>query len=290
MKLEGVWTAIWTPTDVHGKVIEAAIEEHVSFLKRSGVDGILVGGSTGEFSRLELMQRQYLLAYIRKYAGPLRPIVNISHTIIDNVKALAQGAIDQGADAVLVLPPSYYQVSQEDIGAYFEHVAAFTKDLPFLLYNFPECVRNTVELPTISQLANKIPLAGIKHSGSHFEYLGDLAKVQSKRPFSVFTGAETKLFDALQLGAKGTIGALSNALPEIVVQLYANAARGDDHKQQEKKLEDVTKIISRLNFPHNIAALMQARGFRTGPPKTPCSQSTLSEKETVINELKTFLR
>ena len=113
--VNGVWTALWTPTDTRGELIVDAVKGHVEFLKKAGVRGILVCGSTGEFTRLALKVRLELISCVKKYAGSLPLFVNISDSIFGNVKELGRQAKNVGADGVLVLPPSYYEMTQEDI-------------------------------------------------------------------------------------------------------------------------------------------------------------------------------
>lgn len=288
MNYEGVWTALWTPVDANGELVQKALQEHIEFLRKAGVQGLLIGGSTGEFTRLKPKVRLELISCVKKYAGSLPLLVNISDTLFDNVKELAQESKRVGVNGILILPPSYYAVSQEDIAAYFTAVASFTEGLDFFLYNFPECVRNCIELETIHALVDRIPLCGIKHSGSNFSYLQDLAKIKSKKPFAVFTGVETRYSEALAFGAKGSIGGLSNGIPELVLDLYTKSKNKADIKESQQKMEKIGKTISSLQFPFNVAALMKARGLETGSLKIPCSQKSLALQATAIQELKTF--
>lgn len=285
MTFKGIWTAIWTPVDSSGKIMERAIEAHLSFLKQAGVRGVLVGGSTGEFVRLTLKQRKSLLDTIMKYAGPLQVLVNISDNIHENRKELSKQALEYKVSGALILPPSYYPVPQEDIAAYFLEVVLDTKDLPLLLYNYPECVRNPIEIETIKGLLKKIPLQGIKHSGSsNFEYNRKLVKIDPN--FSVLTGADTRLPEALEMGVVGSIGGMSNALADLIVQVFKDPQK---QKEAQSKLEAISSILSPLPFPFNIAACMQAKGLEVGSPKIARSTKSLELHQKVLRELKVLV-
>lgn len=282
---KGIWTALWTPTDQKGAILEEALKHHIVFLKKANIQGIVVGGSTGEFIRLTLKQRQQLLDCVMRYAGSLPILVNISDPVRKNVKALADQAKAHKASGVMVLPPSYYAVSQDDLLAYFLDIASMTQDLPFLLYNFPECVRNNIEIETILHLADSIPLAGIKQSGSHFEYHRQLVKAGREKQFSVLTGADFRLPEALSIGVDGSIGGLSNAIPDLIVAVFTTL----DAKAQSQ-VETIVKTISPLLFPYDIAALMEARGLETGFSKIARSAQSVSLQQRIVKELKVILR
>lgn len=283
---EGIWTALWTPIDHEGRILEEALREHIEFLRNAGVQGLVVGGSTGEFIRLSLEQRHELLECVAKHAGLMPIIVNISDPVFEHVKELAERALRHSVAGILVLPPSYFAVSQDDIVAYFRGVADYTQDLPFLLYNFPDCVRNTIEVNTISELAGKIPLAGIKQSGD-FAYHKELLKICPSRSFSVLTGADYRLPEAVGLGIKGSIGGLSNAIPELIVYIFKKSQEGKDVKEAQSKVEAIVQIISQLKFPLDIGALMKARGLEIGVPKIPCSAQSLRIQDQIAKTLYT---
>ncbi len=283
-----VWTALWTPTDNQGRLLKEEIKSHIAFLRKSGVDGIVVGGSTGEFRRLTLQQRQELLGWVIQCAGPMPVIANISAENMEHLKILARGACEHQVAGVIVLPPSYYAIPQEDLVAYFKYVATLTEGLPFLLYNFPECIRNSIEAHTVEELADSIVLAGIKQSGNAFDYHKELVRVAQQKHFTVLTGSDTRLPEALKLGVKGSIGGLSNGVPELIVDVFYGSQNQQDVSASQTKLQQIAKIIAPLNFPYDVAALIQARGFEVGADKTIRSAHSLNLQAKVVAELKTL--
>jgi dihydrodipicolinate synthase/N-acetylneuraminate lyase len=72
--------------------MKRALAAHLAFLRRSGVHGVLALGSTGEFVRMNLAQRQEVLAAVAEYAGSLQVIANISSIRLDEVIALGKFA------------------------------------------------------------------------------------------------------------------------------------------------------------------------------------------------------
>ena len=90
------------------------------------------------------------------------------------------------------------------------------------------------------------------------------------------------------MGAKGTIGGLCNAIPELILDLFHKSKEGKDCTETKEKIEKIQKVISSLHFPYDVGALMEARGLETGALKIPCSRSTLAAQEAAIKELKSY--
>lgn len=286
---QGIWTALWSPTDQNGRIIDSAVKTHVEFLRQAGIQGLVVCGSTGECTRLSPQRRQELLHCVMKHRGTLPVFLNISDPVRDHVKMLVQTAKEFQVDGVMILPPSYYYVSQSDILAYFLDIYTMTQEIPFFLYNYPECVRNTIDIDTIRRLTERMPLAGIKPSGSHFEYHIDLIKLAKEKKFSVLTGADSRLPEALKLGVDGSIGGLSNAIPELILEVYRLAKNGQDTSGPQSKIEALVNLASSDSFPYNVSALMTARGFEVGSPKIARSAESLALHAKVVHSLKEML-
>jgi len=266
--LAGVFPAVWTPTDCVGNLLVPELRANLTFLKRHGVNGFMALGSTGEFPLLELVTRKQLLEEVIAAAGSLPVLANISDARHWIVADLGRFARQIGARAVAVLPPYFYHVAQCDLVEFFLR-AADASELPLVLYNFPERTGIRIELETIAAVAERIPLAAVKQSGNDFAYHTALVGLGQEKRFVVFTGADTRFGEALELGAAGTISGIANAVPELLVQIFTGdmADAAEEARLASKRLEMIEPILNTLWFPLNIAALMAARGLRTGEPK-----------------------
>lgn len=88
----GVFAALWIPTDARHRLMKAALTAHLDFLRASAVDGVLALGSSGEFPRFTLEQREELLADIAELAGSLTVLANVSSIRVDEAIALGRSA------------------------------------------------------------------------------------------------------------------------------------------------------------------------------------------------------
>jgi len=270
----GVIAALWSPTDPQGRILEAEVKSHLEFLRRAGVHGIMVLGSTGEFVRLSLEARRHLLELARTDAG-LPIIANISDVRPEVVAELGGFARELGCDSVSILPPWYFPLPQDDMAEFFVR-AAEAAGLPVFLYNFPERTGNRIGPETIAWVCERVPVAGVKQSGAEFAYHQELIELGRRLGFVVFTGGEGRLIEAMGLGAVGAVSGVANAAPELVVQAYEAVKRGAiaEAEVMVARLRELIALLNQVEFPACIAAAMEARGLAVGAPKLPrCAAS-----------------
>src|SRR5262245_38686400 len=175
-KWEGIFAALWTPTDAECRLSEPVLAENLRFLRQHHARGVLALGSTGEFMLLFPEQRKALIEGVIKHAGDLTVIANISDIRPGVVADLGRFAKSVGCTGVAIMAPPFYRVSQADLLEFFLR-AGEAADLPLLLYNFPERTTNRIELETIAAVADRLPLRGIKQSGEDFAYHVPLIKL-----------------------------------------------------------------------------------------------------------------
>lgn len=285
--IKGIWTALWSPTDQNGALMKNALISHLDFLLNQGVNGIVVCGSTGQFPYLDLSLRKQLIDTVVNHIGPKRTIVNISDVNPQVVINLAQFVSKINVAAIMLMPPSYYPFAQHDLVHYFLHMSKLATH-PLILYNYPECVRNQIELETIEDLCKTMPIAGIKQSGADFNYHVPLVNLGLKHGFGVYTGSDTRLPQAVKMGVAGSIGGLSNAIPELIVEVYSQSLKKNDAEncEAQKKIQCINKLLKNVCFPLNIAALMESRNLIPGHIKEVISEKTRRDYSELVAQLR----
>jgi 4-hydroxy-tetrahydrodipicolinate synthase len=272
---KGILTALWLSTDSEGNVNKDDLATHLSWLKTTGIHGVLALGSTGAFPLMSLDQRKTALNMIAELAAPLPVIANISDIRPGVVAELGRFARALGLPAVAIMPPGFYPSRQEDILAHFLH-AADASGLPVFLYNFPELTGTRINMETVAAFADRAPMAGIKQSGCEFAYHKELIALGREKNYVVFSGADTRLPEVFALGAAGCIGGLANMVPEYMVGIYRACREGFGGVSPAfERLRHIAETVDRLTFPLNVAAGMEARGIPVGEAKTivsPASQ------------------
>ncbi len=287
----GIIAALWIPADANGQVLDGALARQIAFVKSHGCHAVLALGSTGEFVHFSEDVRSRLLDRIVELAAPLPVMANVSDVSPRVARHLAKAAERAGCAAIAVLPPWYFAVGQGDLLSFFLHVADATP-LPTLLYNFPERTGNRIALETVAAFADRAPMAGVKQSGAEYGYHRELVALGVQRGFPVFTGADLRLPETLDLGCAGTISGLANLVPDLLSRLWAarSAGRSDEVSALDRQIKRTGEIICQLPFPLDVSAGVLARGLEPGAFKSVVSLSTHQRYVQVANEMKDQFR
>jgi 4-hydroxy-tetrahydrodipicolinate synthase len=283
----GIYSALWIPTDSHGRVDEPALATLVEFQRSRGIDGILALGSTGEFPFFDLTQRKAVLSAVMKLAGDLPVIANVTDINPRVAVKLGRFARSLGVKAVALMPPMFFPLSADDQLAYFLHVAGAV-DHPVMLYNFPELAGKRIAIETVAAFAERAPLCAIKQSGGEFAYHRELVALGREKRFAVMSGADTRLPEVFALGAEGAIGGLVNIVPELMATLYRRCVvenRADGVAELAAQMVEVGRVIDQLTFPLNVAAGLLARGLSPGVSKMIVSQESRALQAKIVAEL-----
>lgn len=284
---EGVFPAIWIPTDSQGCLLESEMAEIMNFTARCGATGFMVLGTTGEFPHLEISERKRVLEAARRHSGELPILANVTDIRPRVVADLGRFARSAGADAISLMAPYYYPLSPADQQEFFIR-SAEAAQLPLFLYNFPERAGYKIDLETIAAVADRVPMLGIKQSGGDFEYHKDLLALGRKKNFVVITGSDTLLPETMALGVTGAVSGLSNGLADLVVNTYraVKAGKTRDQIPDAARLAVVSDLIGKIEFPYNIAATIAARGLPIGHPKHLVSAASKARLEAMIAEFR----
>jgi len=291
LRRDGVFAALWTPTDAKGRLLESELKTILRFVRSKAVHGILTLGSTGEFPHLGLAVRRRVMEVAAGEGEGLMVLANISDIRPGVVSELGRQARSLGLSAVALLPPCFYQVAQADLVEFFVR-AGQAAQLPLLLYNYPERTGNRIELETIGAVADRTALMGVKQSGADFDYHRPLVQLGRERGFVVFTGSEPRLAEAMALGVTGCVSGLANAVPELVVEVFeaAKAGRAPSVATTVSRLQALGRLMETLEFPLNVSAAIAARGLPVGKPKSVVSASTQARYQRLVLELRHLYR
>jgi dihydrodipicolinate synthase/N-acetylneuraminate lyase len=206
--------AALTPlTDDGSALDEAAIEPYLAFLAASGVDGILVAGTTGEGMLLSVPERMRLLELASH--GPLEVIAHCGAQSTAATVELAEHAAANGVSGVAVIAPPYFPLDGDELLAHFTAAANACAPTPFYVYELERASGYSIPVRVVERLRDAVDnLVGMKVSDTPF------AKVQPYllEGLDVLIGAEALIGEGLAAGAGGAVSGLASAFPEVVVE------------------------------------------------------------------------
>lgn len=222
----GMYTALVTPQDEHGKLDLASLERHVQRQIACGVHGFYVAGSTGEAFLLSERERQELLeAVIGFTGGRAKIIAHIGAIGTDETIRLAAHAREAGADAISALPPIYFKFRPQEIKAHYEAVMARV-DLPLIVYNNPANTGFNLTPDFFADLARNPRCLGVKFTSLNLYELQQI-RARCGEEFLIYNGHEQVYAGGALMGADGAIGSSFNVMPRHMVDMYDKLRQGD---------------------------------------------------------------
>jgi 4-hydroxy-tetrahydrodipicolinate synthase len=272
-KLSGVFAALITPLDDRGSIDYCTFERLIDFLIERGVDGVAVGGATGEYPHFDIEERKKLISRAaRRLAGGKALLAGIGTSSIYTTLQLGEHAVQSGCRALLVPMPHFFQYEQHDLAAYCQTVSR-TLRAPCLLYNLPSFTNGLQCETSIQLLQAEENLIGIKDSGSDRRSLARLAQANGQGCFSLLVGNDSLLLDALNAGWDGVISGIAGFLPELTVSLYRNFRAGEHQAARncQTLLDGVIEEVVKLPIPWAIRVGLDMRGLPNGPFHVPLS-------------------
>ena len=256
-----------TPLNADGSIDIRGAEKLYDYLIRGGVDGILLLGSIGEFFAFSMEQKKQLVSMAVRYINHRVPvIVGTADTVTEHVTELSEYALQEGADAVIVVPPYYFWLNGESLEEYYDTLAGKIPGKLYI-YNFPDRTGYPIPVDVIRRLALRHPnIVGCKDTISGMDHTRELIKaVKPVRPdFEIYSGFDDNFAHNVLSGGDGCIGGLSNLAPEVCSAWVAAANRGDFDAVREiqRKIDRMMSIYSvGMPFVPFIKRAMELRGI-----------------------------
>lgn len=267
----GIYAPIATPFR-DGEIDYAALKFNLDRYSATGLAGLVVLGSNGEFALLDMNEKTQLIEFVRQNtAAGKRIIAGTGCESTRDTIRLTRHAASVGADAALVITPHYYKGSMTEpvLEQYFREVAD-ASPLPVMLYNMPGNSGINMSSGLVKRLATHPNIVGVKDSSGNIVQIAEII-AGTPADFSVFAGSGSFLYATLVLGGVGGTLAVANILPEMCVALY-QAVQTGDHAQakqlQHQLLAPNAAVTSRFGIP-GLKQAMELVGLRGGLPRAP---------------------
>lgn len=291
-KPEGLIIPIVTPFTTDYTLDEKGLREEIRFLLDYHINGLLVNGSTGEFTSLSIEERRRIIEIVSEeckrkvfiIAGVETPA---TQDAIDEAKRVKQA----GADFALVATPFYLKPTIDGVYEHYKRVAE--TGVPTLLYNNP--FRTYVNLSTslVSKLAELKNVVGIKQSNvdlsqttEYIEVIGDKISVIHSY------GDAVSVFPGLLLGGAGVMNITFLVAPDRVMQLY-EATRSRDVETAKKIWVEILSLLRNIGGgvhgepnPAPLKEALRIVGKPAGPARLPVLPVTNDTSELLRKILK----
>ncbi|CAM8648989.1 DapA Dihydrodipicolinate synthase/N-acetylneuraminate lyase [Acidimicrobiia bacterium] len=263
-----------TPFDVHGKIDEFALRDHLDRMADASVGVYLGGGGSGEgFTFTDVEARQVLEIGVDQIGGrvPVRAMGIEPRTALQMIEYIAMAA-DVGVDAVQVysLDPGHgHRPTPREIELYLATVLD-SISLPCVVSSH-QSVGYLLEPNLLALLADTYPhLVGVNLSCANIEPLEELLDIMEGR-VEIHVGGPTHGFAALTLGAQGFLSSEANLIPRMCASVISNFDAGDTEASAKMAIEVVR--ISRMLYGNGgiraTKAVMNRLGLGCGSVRLP---------------------
>ena len=165
----GAGTALVTPMKEDGSINYTKLESLVNSQIESGIDALIILGTTGESPTIGYHERDLVVASAVKSAGGRVPVI-VGAGSNDTARSvtLANLARDCGADALLMVTPFYNKTSQNGIIRHYNYIADRV-DLPMILYNVPSRTGLNIKPETYFELSKHPNICAVKEANGNME-------------------------------------------------------------------------------------------------------------------------
>lgn len=287
-KLRGTGVALVTPFTVNGAIDTHALGELVEYNISSGVDYLVVLGTTAESVTLSASEKQLVIDTVLLANEGRLPLVlgfggNNTASLVDE---LSRNKFE-GFDAILSVTPYYNRPSQNGLVAHYKALAEVSP-LPILLYNVPSRTGCDLSIESILTLAKSCPnIIGIKEATNDLHKVAELIELKPAE-FLVFSGDDSTALDTVLLGGDGVISVIGQSLPrEFSSMINAGLKRENSTANSiNEQLANLVTLIFKEGNPTGVKALNEILGYGLSEVRLPLMSASDELKDSLATALK----
>ncbi|MBT9302599.1 dihydrodipicolinate synthase family protein [Pseudomonas sp. TAE6080] len=261
-----------TPFSADGSRLDLdALGQSIDRLIDSGVHAIAPLGSTGEGAYLSDTEWDEVSAYsIDRVAKRVPTIVSVSDLTTAKAVRRARFAEAEGADVVMVLPTSYWKLSEAQILAHYAAIGD-SVGVPIMLYNNPATSGTDMSVELILRIVNSVDnVTMVKESTGDIQRMHQLYR-QSEGQVPFYNGCNPLALEAFAAGAKGWCTAAANLIPQLNLDLYQAVLANDLNQARALFYRQLPLLdfILKGGLPATIKAGLRMTGLEVGDPRLP---------------------
>lgn len=295
MRFKGIIPPVTTPFLADLTIDRAGYSSMIEHLIASGVDGIVVGGTTGEYYAQSSDERVALMKLAREVIASRVPmIVGVGAIRTEDCIAYGLAARENGADGILVASPYYAVPTQLELA---NHALAIDRavNLPIMLYNYPGRTGTLMDAGFFDRVGRSSNFCSIKESSGSPNHLHMLAR--DYPGIDLFCGMDDQALEFFAWGARGWVCGGGNCLAEEHIALYRTCMVENDFVKGRRIMSALLPFMRVLEqggkFVQCIKYGCELAGLPAGPVRKPIAGLDKDQKrelEITIRTVKTAVR
>jgi 4-hydroxy-tetrahydrodipicolinate synthase len=271
-------TAMVTPFDKELKVDYEKAAQMAEKLVKTGSDGIVVAGTTGESPTLSKEEKIRLFEVVVNAVGGKAVVIagTGSYSTQDSI-ILTREAEEKGVDGVMLITPYYNKPPQEGLYQHFKAIAENTR-VPVLLYNVPSRTGVNLLPHTVARLAEIENIKAIKEASGNLSQVAEIRRLTPSN-FYVYSGDDNITLPVLSVGGHGVVSIASHLVGNKLKEMIDAFFGGNIKKATEihlRLLPFFNALFTTTN-PIPIKAAIRFTGLDVGGTRLPLVDMTEEE-------------
>lgn len=290
MQFKGIYTPVVTPYREDFTFNRQAYADTIEHLVSSGVDGIVVAGTTGEYYAQTDKERVAQMKLAKELIkGRVKMVVGTGALRTEDSIKFAEAAKATGADAILVATPPYSYPTGREIAL---HALAIDRavNMPVMLYNYPGRMSVNMDEETLDRIGRSPNFCAIKESSGDINRLHMLARDYPHIQLSC--GMDDQALEFFAWGATSWTCAGSNFAPEAHIALYRACVVEGDYTKGRAIMSAILPLMRVLEqggkFVQCIKYGLTLRGIDAGPPRLPLRPLNKDDKRELAEVIRTM--
>lgn len=285
--MKGIYSALLVSFDENGNINEKGLREIIRHnIDVCKVDGLYVGGSTGENFMLSTDEKKIIFKIAKDEAkDSVNLIAQVGSVNLKEAVELAKFATDLGYNCLSAVTPFYYKFDFEEIKNYYNTIIN-SVDNKMIIYSIPFLTGVNMSLTQFGELFENDKIIGVKFTAADFYLLERMRRTYPDK--LIFAGFDEMMLPATVLGVDGAIGSTFNVNGLRAKKLFEAAKNGDIKTALELQHitnDFITDVLSNGLY-QTIKGVLTEQGVDAGycrePLKHPTDEMLLNIKK--INE------
>jgi 4-hydroxy-tetrahydrodipicolinate synthase len=296
-QFRGSYTVTITPfTDDGRKIDLGAWRRLVDWQIKTGVPGLIILGTTGEFLTVsDEERRMFVEATVKHVRGRIPVLVGTMNAYTPAAVRYSREAEELGADGLMIIPPYYYTPTDDEIFAYYKAICERVS-IPIMLYNNPFTSNVDMSAKLVARLTRAFEqIRYIKEASQDVARVYDIIE-ETRGVMNVFAGE--RIVESYLCGAVGYVNPYGNYIPRASHRIcdFIVEGRIEEAKKIERLIGRMQSVINEGHptYGHQCysKALAAAAGYPVGDVRPPLTtfRELGKEGETRLKKLRVVMK
>lgn len=282
--MRGIFSALLVSYNEDGSINEKGVREIVRHnIDNMKVDGLYVGGSTGENFMLSTEEKKRIFEIAKDEAkNKIKLIAQVGSINVYESVELAKFATELGYDAISAVTPFYYKFSFNEIKDYYNTIID-SVDNRLIIYSIPFLTGVDMSVEQFGELFENEKIIGVKFTAADFYLLERLRKAYPNH--LIYAGFDEMMLPATVLGVDGAIGSTFNVNGIRARQIFDLAKEGkiEEAREIQHITNDLISAILSNGLYATLKELLKLSGVDAGYCRKPMALTTDAQVEEAKN-------